>query len=143
MAGRTVELTVGGETCRVVTTADEGELGRLVAIVEGKLAEVWQPGRPVTAKAMLLTAIALAHDLEEQRTRAEAIASKARKALANLLLRVDGALEQSDALAKERENRGRRKGGPPSERGAGGLQIDGDPGPSSAPPGPSDRPLSS
>ena len=47
MAGRTVELTVAGESCRVVTTADESELRRLAAMVEDRLAGVWQPGRPV------------------------------------------------------------------------------------------------
>jgi cell division protein ZapA len=121
MAGRTVELTVAGETCRVVTTADESELRRLASMVEDRLVGVWQPGRPVTTKAMLLAAVALAHELDEQRTRADAIAGKAREAITGLLRRVDGAIEHSDAIAREREGRRRRKLGPPSERSSGGV----------------------
>jgi cell division protein ZapA len=121
MAGRTVELTVAGESCRVVTTADESELRRLAAMVEDRLAGVWQPGRPVTTKAMLLAAVALAHELDEQRARADAIAGKAREALASLLGRVDVAIEQSDVIAREREGRRRRKLGTPSERSSGGM----------------------
>ena len=121
MAGRTVELTVAGESCRVNTTADESELRRLASMVEDRLVGVWQPGRPVTTKAMLLAAVALAHELDEQRNRAEAIAGKAREALTTLLRRVDGAIEQSDAMAREREGRRRHKFGPPSERSSGGA----------------------
>jgi cell division protein ZapA len=122
MGGRTVELTVAGECCRVVTTADEAELHRLAAMVEERLAAVLTPGRPVTTKAMLLAAVALAHELEEQRARADALAGKARDSLTTLLSRVDGAIEQSDAMAREREGRKRRKAGSASERASGGFE---------------------
>ena len=118
MGGRTVELNVAGETCRVVTTANEDELHRFAAMVEEKLADVLQPGRPLTTKAMLLAAVALAHDLEEQRNRADAIAAKATRGLGGLLERVDEALEQSAALSREREGR-RRRSGDRAEDGAG------------------------
>ena len=136
MAGRTVEITIAGETCRVVTSADERELERLVGIVEQKLGEVLQQGRPLTTKAVLLTAIALAHELDTQRSRAEQIASKARKALEGLLARVDRALELSDTCAKDRENRNRKKGGATNEREAALTPPDSQP-PSTAP-GPSE-----
>jgi cell division protein ZapA len=115
MAGRTVELNVAGETCRVVTTASEEELQRFAAMVEEKLADVLQPGRPVTTKAMLLAAVALAHDAAEQRDRAEAVAARARDGLGGLLERVDHALERSDELEREREGRRRRNAGSQGE----------------------------
>ncbi|MBW2524641.1 MAG: cell division protein ZapA [Deltaproteobacteria bacterium] len=118
MGGRTVELTVAGETCRVVTTASEDELRRLAAIVEEKLADVLQPGRPVTTKAMLLAAVALAHDLDEQQSRADAIAKRATKGLSGLLERVDEALEKSARLSRERE--GRRSGSDKGDSTGGG-----------------------
>lgn len=129
MAGRTVELQVGGESCRVVTTADEEELQRFAAMVEDKLADVLQPGRPVTTKAMILAAVALAHDVEEQRARAEAIAERAQDGLSTLLGRVDEALTNSDELAREREGRRKRNAssGKDAERNAtaGALNPDG------------------
>src|SRR5688572_11332684 len=63
MAGRTVQLRVGGQTYRVLSSAGEEELQRLAAVVDQKLASVVPPGRPVTPQAMLLAALALAHDL--------------------------------------------------------------------------------
>lgn len=120
MAGRTVELTVAGETCRVVTTADEDELQRLAAVVEDKLSDVLQPGRPVTTKAMLLCAVALAHDLEEQRARADALARRATSGLNGLLERVDEALDESAKLSRQREGRLRQGEDGSSAGGDGG-----------------------
>jgi len=93
MAGRTVQLRVGGQTYRVVTSASEEEIRRLAAIVDEKLAAVVPAGRPVTPQAMLLAAMALAHDLEEERSRADGIAGRARDAFGRILQRVDAALE--------------------------------------------------
>jgi cell division protein ZapA len=92
MGGRTVQLRVGGQTYRVVTSASEPELTRLAAIVDHKLSQVVGAGRPITPQAMLLAALALAHDLEEERTRATAVVDKARDAFNRILQRVDGAL---------------------------------------------------
>lgn len=117
---------MAGETCRVVTTADEEELQRFAAMVEEKLAEVVQPGRPVTTKAMLLAAVALAHDADEQRARADAIAERARDGLSGLLHRVDDALERSAELAREREGRRRRGNDGDSNAQASGQQHRGD-----------------
>jgi cell division protein ZapA len=98
MAGRTVQLRVGGQTYRVVTTASEEELQRLAAVVDQKLASVVPPGRAITPQAMLLAAMALAHDLEEERERSAAIAAKARGAFGRMIERVDAALGGGEAL---------------------------------------------
>ena len=94
-----VQLRVGGQTYRVVTSASEDELRRLAAIVDEKLAAVVPPGRAVTPQAMLLAAMALAHEVEEERSRADeerarstAIAERARGAFSRMLERVDAAL---------------------------------------------------
>ncbi len=98
---------VAGKSCRVVTSATDEELQRFALLVEEKLADVLQPGRPLTTKAMLLAAVALAHDVDEQRARADAIAKRAQGALGELLEQVDCALEKSDQAAKQREGRRR------------------------------------
>ncbi len=93
MPGKTVQLRVGGQTYRVVTTASESELQRLAAVVDEKIAMTLPPGRAATPQSILLAAIALAHELEVERDRADAISSKARSAFGRLLDRVDAALE--------------------------------------------------
>jgi cell division protein ZapA len=102
-AGRTVQLRVGGQTYRVVSSASEDELKRFAAMVDQKLAEI-VPGhdggsRPPTAggrvvkpEAILLAAMSLAHDLEEERARSPAAAARARGAFGRMLERVDAAL---------------------------------------------------
>jgi cell division protein ZapA len=92
MTGRTVQLRVGGQTYRVVTSASEEELRRLAAVVDQKLAAVVPPGRTVTPQAMLLAAMALAHDVEVERERGSSVAAKARGAFGKMLERVDAAL---------------------------------------------------
>lgn len=108
MVERAVELNVAGQKCRVVTTADEAELALLASMVEDKLASVLKRGRPVTTQAMLLAAVALANEVQEERARADAIASKAKGALRGLLQRVDEALA-SDEATVERPSRKRQE----------------------------------
>lgn len=97
MADRTVVLNVAGKSCRVRTTASDEELGRLTAVVEEKLRGVLKPGRPLTTEAMLLVAVALAHEVEAQRARADALAGKARDGLEQLLAQVDAVLTTQPA----------------------------------------------
>lgn len=104
MTAKAVELSVAGQRCRVVSTASENELRVLASMVEDKLAAVLPPGRPVTTQAMLLAAVALAHEAHEQRERADAIAKKARQALTGMLERVDAALAENQI---ERSRRSR------------------------------------
>ncbi len=92
MSSRAVELRVGGQSYRVVSSASAGELERFAAKVDEKLSALVPPGRPLNPNALLLAAIALAHDAEEQRTRAELISQRARAAVEQLLGRVDEAL---------------------------------------------------
>jgi cell division protein ZapA len=109
MPGRTVHLRVGGQTYRVVTSASDEELQRLAAVVDAKIAAVVPPGRMVTPQAMLLAAIALAHDLEEERSRSEAVKTRARSAYGRLLERVDAALGEG-ALSAGSDDAARTSG---------------------------------
>jgi cell division protein ZapA len=101
MARRTVQLRLGGQTYRVVTSATDDELQRLAAMVDEKLAAVSPPGRPVTPQSMLLAAMALAHDLEHERARSAHLADRAREAFGRVLARVDAALASSAAGATD------------------------------------------
>src|ERR1700721_553602 len=67
MSRRTVVVTVGAREYKVVSSASEEELMRLAQTVSAKLAEVAPQGRPEPPQALLLAALALAHDLEEER----------------------------------------------------------------------------
>ncbi len=108
MAKKAVELNVAGQRCRVVTTANDQELKELVALVEDKLAAVTGPGRPIGTQALLLAAVALAHDVKEQRDRADTIVGRAKQSLTSLLGRVDTALEQNESQDRERSRKRRR-----------------------------------
>jgi len=92
MGGRNVQLRVGGQSYRVVTSASDAELERLTLIVEQKLSQLVPPGRPVNPNAMLLAALALAHDLEEERALREGQLARTRGAFRRMLERVDAAL---------------------------------------------------
>ena len=88
-----VQLKVAGQTYKVVSSADEDELQRLAGVVDGRVAALSPKGRAVPPQAVLLAAIALAHDLEEERTKREALERKTRDLLRRILMRVDDALE--------------------------------------------------
>lgn len=92
MASRAVQLRVGGQSYRVVSSATEEELARLAAIVDEKLRSLVAPGRPMPPQALLLAALALAHDLEEERARVRQLSGRARDAFGRILERVDAAL---------------------------------------------------
>jgi len=109
MSDDAVELTVAGQTCKVVTTASPEELQALAAMVEEKLDMVLTPGRPVTTQAMLLAAVALANDVREQRKRADAIATQAKQTLNHLIGRVDEALADTSDDALVARTKGTKK----------------------------------
>jgi cell division protein ZapA len=109
MADNAVELNVAGQSCRVVTTANEQELEVLAAMVEEKLKDVLGPGRPLTTQAMLLAAVALANDVREEQARADAIADRAKEALRSLLSRVDGALAKENRSARGAKKKAKKK----------------------------------
>ena len=109
--GTPVELRVGGQTYRVLASAEESELKRLADIVDGRLRSLTAPGRQVSPQTLLLAAIALAHDLEQERTRREQVESRSREMLRTLLSRVDAALEADVRAAGEAAE---PSGSPPS-----------------------------
>ncbi len=89
---RAVQLRVGGQQFKVVSSASEGDLERLAGVVDAKLTELGPKNR-ATPHGVLLAAIALAHDLEEERAKREALERKTRDLLRRVLVRVDHALE--------------------------------------------------
>ena len=99
MASRTVPLRIGGQTYRVVTGSSDEELQRLAAVVDAKLSMVVPAGRAVTPQHMLLAAMALASDLEEERARSAAVHDRARGAFGRMLERVDAALGPQERQA--------------------------------------------
>jgi cell division protein ZapA len=94
---RTVELRVAGQNYRVVSSVSEEELRRLAAVVSSKLVEVAGKGRGAAPQAMLLAAIALAHEVEAQREAQTRLERRTRDVLRRMLTRVDAALEPFEA----------------------------------------------
>ena len=87
-----VELRVGGHTYRVVASASAEELERLARIVDVKLREV-SSSAAFHPQSMLLVAMTLAHELEQERSRRREVEGRSREMLRTLLDRVDAALE--------------------------------------------------
>jgi cell division protein ZapA len=96
MERRTVQLRIGGQSYKVVSSASDRELQRLAAVVDAKVREVLPPGRAVTPQAMLLAAIALAHEAEAERGRRESVERRTRDLLRRTLVRIDDALDRTD-----------------------------------------------
>ena len=99
--GEPVELHVGGRTYRVVASAEEASLHRLAGIVDERLRELARPGSAVAPQSLLLAAISLAHDLEQERERRLQLESRSRETLRNVLARIDEALETADGLERQ------------------------------------------
>jgi cell division protein ZapA len=98
MDRRTVELHVAGQSYKVVSTAPEEELTRLAAALDAKVTELAPRGRS-SPQAVLLAALAMAHDLEEEREKRGALERRTRDLLRRVLMRIDDALEPGDAEA--------------------------------------------
>jgi cell division protein ZapA len=90
-----VELNVGGQLYRVVASTGEQSLQRYAGVVNDRLRELTGSG-PSHPQAMLLVAMALAHDLEEERARSAALRDQAETMLRSLLERVNAALDGVD-----------------------------------------------
>jgi cell division protein ZapA len=97
MSGTPVELKVGGQVYRVVASSEEAELKRLAEIVDTRLRSLTAPGRPVSPQMMLLAALALAPDLEEERARRVRVETRAKEMLSRVLERIDSVLEGTPA----------------------------------------------
>lgn len=92
MDRRTVELRIAGQSVRIVSSAPAEELQRLAGMVEAKLAELGPRGK-VQSQAILLAAMALAHEVETERDRREAVERRTRDLMRRMLVRIDDALE--------------------------------------------------
>ena len=90
---RPVNLQVAGQSYKVVSSASEEELRRLAETVNAKVAEVTPAGKMASAQSVLLAAIALAHELEEERARRVCVERRARDMLKRVLGRIDDALD--------------------------------------------------
>lgn len=108
MAGSPVELKVGGQTYRVVANAEEPELKRLADLVDARLRSMSAPGRPISPQSLLLAAISLAHDLEEEKRKRVQLEARSKEMLKSVLARIDAAIEASDdKLESEADGEGR------------------------------------
>ncbi|MDP9033684.1 MAG: kinetochore Spc25 family protein [Myxococcota bacterium] len=92
MDRRTIELRIGGQKYRVVSSATEEELNRIAELVRAKLNESGGRPRNDPGKAMLLAALALAHDVMVERERRESLEKRTHELLSRTLSRIDDAL---------------------------------------------------
>jgi cell division protein ZapA len=90
---RSVEVRVAGQSYRVVSSAPEAEVRRLAAAVEAKVLELTPRGRSPAPQALLLAAIALAHEVEEERSLREGLERRTRDLLRRSVARLDEVLE--------------------------------------------------
>jgi cell division protein ZapA len=103
MDRRTVELRIAGQNYRLVSSAPADELQRLAEVVEAKLSEIAPRGK-AQPQALLLAAMALAHEVETERDRRESLERRTRDLMRRMLVRIDDAIEpfeQADAAPSE------------------------------------------
>jgi cell division protein ZapA len=91
-----VEVNVGGQLYRLVASTGEQTVQRYAGLVNERLRELTGSDRSAHPQAMLLVAMALAHDLEEERARSAALREQAETMLRGLLERVNAALDGVD-----------------------------------------------
>ncbi len=96
MGKQPISLVIGGDTVRVLSSASEGELQELAAVVGAKVAALSPKGRPPPPQAVFLAAIALAEELAVERERRLALERKTRDLLRRVLVRVEDALDSQD-----------------------------------------------
>jgi cell division protein ZapA len=96
MERRTIDLRIAGQSYKVVSSSPAEELKRLAEVVEAKLGEIAPRGKALQPQAMLLAAMALAHEVESERGRRETLERRTRDLLRRVLVRIDDALEPFD-----------------------------------------------
>jgi cell division protein ZapA len=99
MERRTVELRIAGQPHRLVSSAPREELQRLAEMIEAKLVDMGPKVR-TQPQAVLLAAMALAHDVEVERDKRESLERRTRDLLRRVLVRVDDALEPFESEAE-------------------------------------------
>lgn len=100
-----ITLNVGGQQYRVVASVPEESLRRLAAVVDDRIRSIVPKGKPVSPNAILLAAIALANEVEEEREKREGVEKKSRDVLRRLLARIDEALEAPEDHGDDDEPR--------------------------------------
>src|SRR5688572_297694 len=96
MSGSRVDLRVGGQTYRVVASAEADELRRLAAIVDCGLRAHTPPGRQISPQSLLLAALSLGHELQEERARRVRLEARSGEMLTAVLSRIDAAIGASE-----------------------------------------------
>lgn len=84
-----VELRIGGRTYRVIASANEDTLHRLASSVDRKLREHSSASSINSPQALLLAAISLAHDLEQEQSKRQIFEQQTKAELKQLLGRID------------------------------------------------------
>jgi cell division protein ZapA len=95
-----VEVKIGGFSYRVTGSASEAELNRLAGIVDQRLRALGGPSRNPSPHSLVLVAMTLAHELEEERTARRRVEARSQEMLQSLLERVDAALDADNASAE-------------------------------------------
>lgn len=93
MDGRAVQLRIAGQSYKVVSSAEESDLHRLADAVSAKVEELTPRGKASSSQSVLLAAMALAHELEEERAKRVAVERRARDMLRRVLVHIDDALD--------------------------------------------------
>jgi cell division protein ZapA len=96
MRAAAVEVHVGGQLYRLVASSGEQTLQRYAGVVNDRLRELTGSDRTSHPQAMLLVAMALAHDLEQEREQRATERSNTAEMLRQLLGRVNEALDGVD-----------------------------------------------
>jgi cell division protein ZapA len=96
MARPAVEVNVGGQLYRLVASSGEQSVRRYADVVNERLRDLTGSERPGHPQAILLVAMALAHDLEQERARNAELRERAELMLRGLLDRVNAALDGVD-----------------------------------------------
>ena len=92
MDGRPVSVRIAGQSYKVVSSSSEEELQRLAGTVNAKVEELTPPGKAAGSQAVLLAAMALAHELEEERARRAQVERRAKEMMKRVLGQIDEAL---------------------------------------------------
>ena len=87
---------MGGQLYRLVASSGEQTIQRYAGVVNDRLRELTGSERTSHPQAMLLVAMALAHDLEQERAQRASERSNTEEQLRRLLGRVNEALDGVD-----------------------------------------------
>lgn len=93
--GEAVEVQVGGYRYRVVSSARPDEVRQLADVVDSKVRDLSPNGSAVDPQAILLAAIALAHEAAAEREKRIAAEKRYKTQLARMLERIDQILEET------------------------------------------------